>query len=88
MHNLDELKEKLHQAKQQVQIGAVYVHYKAPHQLYKLLSVVLNEETEEPYVVYQALYGDNLIWTRSVSVWSEFLEYKGKSTPRFIKQDI
>jgi hypothetical protein len=85
MRQFEELDRVLMEAKQQVEVGALYFHYRSPGQSYKVLSLALDEATEEPCVVYQALYGSQLIWVRSVKAWCECLDYKGQLVSRFIK---
>ena len=85
MHNSDDLIKKTQQAERQVSVGGIYTHYRNPKQTYKVLAIAINETTEEPCVVYQALYGDQLIWVRSVSVWCESIEYNGQIVLRFVK---
>ena len=34
-------------------------------------------------VVYKALYGDEEIWVKPLSVWDEKVEVDGKIVPRF-----
>lgn len=65
--------------------GDIYYHYRTPDALYKIITLALDEETEEPVIVYQALYGSHLIWTRKLSVWNQKIEIDGKSIPRFTK---
>lgn len=87
MHNFDNLKETIEQAEQQVQIGGLYAHYRKPERLYKVLAVAINENTEEPCVVYQALYGGKLIWVRALTAWCGSVEHKGRTVLRFIKKE-
>lgn len=47
----------------------LYAHYKGP--FYKVLDVATHSETEEPMVVYQALYGDKGMWVRPLSMFTE-----------------
>lgn len=68
-------------AEQQVHVGGIYSHYRSPEKSYKVLAIAIQEENEEPCVVYQALYGDNLIWVRNLSVWCSYIN---PNTPRFI----
>lgn len=42
--------------------NAIYRHFKGDY--YLVLDVALSSETEEEYVVYRALYGDNKLYIR------------------------
>ena len=59
----------------------LYRHFKGNQ--YRLLYVAKHSETLEPMVVYQALYGDQGIWVRPASMWSERVERDGYCGPRF-----
>ena len=85
MHFFTNLKETVEKAEQIVSIGGLYTHYRNADHQYKVLAIAINEKTEEPCVVYQALYGEKLIWIRSLSVWCDSIEYEGKNVLRFIK---
>lgn len=87
MHNIDNLKKTIDQAEQAVKIGGLYAHYRKPERLYKVLAIAINENTEEPCVVYQALYGDKLIWVRALSAWREQVEHQGNTILRFIPKE-
>lgn len=86
MHDFDGLQKIIRGGEQQVSVGGVYTHYRNPDQLYKVLAIALDEVTAQQCVVYQALYGDKLIWIRSVEIWRGSIEYEGKMVPRFIKK--
>lgn len=83
----DNFKLTVKQAEQRVPIGAVYRHFRTPEHLYKVVLIAIDEKSEEPCVVYQALYGDKLFWVRALSVWCEVVEHEGNSVSRFIRQD-
>ena len=46
-----------------------YRHFKGNE--YEVLYVARHSETEEPMVVYRALYGDCGIWVRPAYMWNE-----------------
>lgn len=59
----------------------IYQHFKGNY--YRLLAIASHSETQEPMVVYQALYGDYGIWVRPLSMWEETIERDGNSYQRF-----
>lgn len=59
----------------------LYRHYKG--QLYEVLHLAKDSETEEWLVVYRALYGDFGVWVRPLAMFCQMVEVDGKSTPRF-----
>jgi hypothetical protein len=87
MHELESLNFIFAQAKQQVEVGAVYHHYRNPNHLYRVLAVAIDEKLEQPCVVYQALYGDYLTWVRSFSDWCGKIEYQGQIVSRFLRHE-
>lgn len=78
-----QLSARLAQAAQQVTVGARYVHYKQLS--YKVLALALREEDNEHSVVYQAEYGEHVIFTRPVTSWLEKVGVDGKEVKRFAK---
>ena len=58
-----------------------YQHFKG--NLYELVDVALHSETQEPHVVYRALYGDNGLWIRPLEMFDETIERDGKTIKRF-----
>jgi hypothetical protein len=62
-----------------VRKGQLYYHYKDKSKLYLVTNLVINEETEEPMVVYRALYGECITWARNYSSWSLHMD----ATPKF-----
>lgn len=83
--NESELAISLQEAFKSVEIGETYVSYKDPTKPYTVLHIGLWEETEEPSVIYQALYGEKLIWIRPVSKFTELVEHDGQKVLRFRK---
>ena len=61
-----------------------YKHYKG--NLYKVYFIATHSETEEPLVVYQALYGECGHWVRPLSMFLETVEVDGQTIPRFALQ--
>ncbi len=53
-------------------VGKTYRHFKG--QLYKVLCIATDSETNEEVVVYEALYGKHLIWTMPYEKFAEKIE--------------
>lgn len=58
-----------------------YRHFKGGE--YEVLCMARHSETEEPMVVYRALYGDGGTWVRPAAMWNETVERDGRIVPRF-----
>lgn len=63
-----------------VPIG-LYEHFKGKQ--YRVLHIAKHSETEEPYVVYQQMYGNKEIWIRPLSMFIETIEKNNEKVPRF-----
>lgn len=80
-----ELSKQIDEAKQKVEIGGIYRHYKNPDMLYKVKSIAITEADDKLCVIYEAQYGANLTFVRSITSWLEFVEVGRKTVPRFTK---
>ena len=58
-----------------------YRHFKGNE--YQLIDVALHSETMEKMVVYKALYGEQGLWVRPATMWTEIVERDGYTSPRF-----
>ena len=58
-----------------------YRHFKGNE--YELIGIASHSETMEPMVVYRALYGEQGLWVRPLSMWTETVERDGYCGPRF-----
>ena len=58
-----------------------YRHYKGAE--YQVTGTARHSETEEPLVVYRALYGEFGLWVRPLAMFDELVERDGKSVRRF-----
>ena len=78
-----ELKKALAKAKEEVEVGGQYVHFKSPDKTYTVLNIAFLEETEETCVIYRANYKEGLIWIRTVENWLEMKETNNGLVQRF-----
>jgi len=61
----------------------LYRHYKG--NLYEVITTARHSETEEWMVVYKALYGEEGIWVRPYTMFTETINIEGKMVQRFEK---
>ena len=52
--------------------AGIYSHFKGNY--YKVLYIARHSETNEPIVVYRALYGDRGVWIRPADMWNEIFD--------------
>lgn len=62
--------------------GRCYRHFKGKE--YKILCIAKDSETEEDLVVYEALYGDHIIWVRPYNM---FISKVDKTKYKDVKQE-
>lgn len=62
-----------------------YRHFKGNE--YEVIAIAKHSETEEPMVVYKALYGEGGLWVRPAAMWNETVERDGKTFKRFYRLD-
>jgi hypothetical protein len=74
-------------AKNHIEIGARYSHYKDSAKVYLVKDFGTLEVTDELCVIYQAEYDLKLVFVRPVNEWLENVEWQGSLVPRFIKID-
>ena len=79
----DDILSLLNDAASQVVIGGVYCSSYIPSDLYQVLTVALDTNTNEEVVVYQALFGVGAIWVRPVSEWVAVVEIEGAALPHY-----
>ncbi len=60
-----------------------YRHYKGRE--YEVLGIARHSETEEPLVVYRALYGEKGLWVRPADMWNQEIKLEGATVRRFEK---
>ena len=73
-----------------VKINRVYKHFKGD--LYLVEDIAINSETNEKYVVYRALYGENLLYIRPYDMFISEVDHEKypdiKQKYRFELQNI
>jgi hypothetical protein len=58
-----------------------YRHYKGND--YEVIGEARHSETEEPFVVYRAVYGERGLWIRPLAMFLDTVIVDGRSLPRF-----
>jgi len=61
--------------------AGTYQHFKG--NFYEVLMIAKHSETQEDYVVYQALYGKKGRWIRPLAMFDEMVEFEGQTVKRF-----
>ena len=59
----------------------IYKHFKG--NLYEVFAIAKHSESLEEHVVYKALYDDQGIWVRPLSMFKESISRDGKTFQRF-----
>ena len=60
-----------------------YLHFKGG--AYDVLFEAVHSETQEPMVVYRALYGERGLWVRPRAMFAELVTVEGRQAPRFAR---
>jgi len=58
----------------EIEVAKIYRHFKG--NLYRVIAIAYDSETEKKVVVYQALYGDNKIWVRDYEMFTSLVDKK------------
>lgn len=77
------LANDLSKAARQVQVGGLYYHYKNPDVHYRVVGLAITEQDDEICVIYEAQYGEKLIFVRPLASWLDGLTVGGKTVKRF-----
>ena len=57
-----------------IKIKGIYRHFKGNY--YLVEDIAYNSETEEKYVIYRALYGDNKLWIRPLDMFLSEVDHQ------------
>ena len=79
----EDLQKKIDEALQLVQVGAQYVHFKDSEKKYIVEYVGILENSEEVCVGYRALYGEGILWVRTLTNFLAEKEVDGEKVKRF-----
>jgi hypothetical protein len=84
--DLTQLIKEIELVKKKIKVGDRYFHCKHPDQTYKIIRVGIIEETEKICVVYEAQYGEKLVWVRPLEDFLSKIELEdGTKVDRFTK---
>lgn len=74
----------------EIKVNGIYKHFKGD--LYLVVDIAIDSETERQMVVYRALYGDNLLYVRDLEMFLSEVDKvkypKVKQRYRFELQNI
>ena len=85
----EELLSKLAQARKDVEVGALYGHWRNPQSRYRVTGLAIIDATQEVGVLYKKESGseaiNSMIWVRALSSWLEKASVENVMVPRFQK---
>lgn len=79
--------DELSEARKKVAVGKLYFHYKNPELSYRVIKLAIMEADDSLCVIYEAQYGDNLVFVRPLTSWLEKVKWNDKEVNRFTKID-
>lgn len=59
---------------QEIVVGGLYRHFKG--MLYYVIDIAIHSETNEPYVVYQQLYGERKTFVRPLTMFASEVDHE------------
>ena len=64
----------MEEEKREVKVHGIYRHFK--NKYYIVEDIAFHSETQEEYVVYRRLYGDNSLWIREKSMFLSEVDHE------------
>ena len=81
-----DLADKITLAKKKIKLSSKYFHYKHKDRYYNIVQIGFIENTEEVCVVYEAEFGDKLVWVRTITDFLSKVKLDdGNEVDRFTK---
>ncbi len=80
------LKASLTDAAKKVKVGGCYTHYKNPDDVYKVVGLAITEQDDTVCVIYEAQYGEKLVFVRPLDSWLEKVAWHDGLVDRFKPQ--
>jgi len=77
------LANELKKAAEKVKVGGFYYHYKKPGDAYKVLNLAITEWDDKVCVIYEAQYGDRIVFVRPLETWLDEVEWENKTVKHF-----
>jgi hypothetical protein len=81
--SFEAIQAEIAEAAEVIKIGSTYQHYKSPDMTYEVINFATREVDNELQVVYQALYGPGLLFTRPAKEWVDQVNWERQTVPRF-----
>lgn len=81
----EELNRGIAGASTKVVIGGVYRHYKHPDRKYFVEKIAIQESSQKVCVIYKDIASLSApSFVRDLDSWLEYVEWEGKTVPRFL----
>ena len=80
-----EIVNRLADAELQIEVGQLYYHYKNPDQHYRVKDFAYQVGNQKVCVIYEALYGQHITFSRELDSWLSEVESGGARVPRFTR---
>jgi len=81
----DQLNREIEEAKQQVEVGGKYIHYKDESKTYTVLGIVVNESDDDIFVRYTQDENEKIEFVRSVTEFTMKVDHDAEVVERFKK---